>query len=120
MTVKTIKFTPEEEAFIRHRMEMAGETNFSAHIKRVYFGHLKPTEGPLGAIKTNTDLMLDMLVGLADRPEKEEQSRDAERRILSGIYYLLHMSASKDKRAFVDRVIDAQAIENYLKSSHQD
>lgn len=113
----------EEEAFIRERMAIAGETKLGAHIKRVYFGNLNPREGVLAEVRQNGEIALDMLATLArkaraDEPEIEldDDNRDTELRLLAAIFMMLHASIGKTQQALIDRYIDPKVVEDFLKA----
>jgi len=121
--ILSVRVNVEEEAFMRRQMEIAGESQLGPHIKRVYFGNLKPGEGVLPELRRNTELALSMLAELSKRgaplneaSREDLNNRDLELRLLSAIFVMLHTSVGNDSRTFISRYINYQAVETYLKS----
>lgn len=103
---------------------MAGETNMSAHIKRVYFGTLKPFEGPIAEVKTGVDqavYMLDKLTAAAgiavrDRDDSALDESDLQLRVMVLLYIMVHASVDKTTQVWADRYINRDALEAFLKA----
>lgn len=113
----------EDEAFMRRQMELAGESQLGSHIKRVYFGNLKPGEGVLAELRRDQQLTLSKLTELVKSggaksatDEAGDDDRALELRLLAAIFLMLEMSIGKDQKLIIGRYVDRNAIENYLKS----
>jgi hypothetical protein len=58
-TILSVGVTAEEEAAIRHNMRVAGETNLSAHLRRVYFSQGQGNDALIGEIRREIGALTD-------------------------------------------------------------
>lgn len=112
-----MKLSAEEEEIILRRMKMNGETNKSAHIKRIYFGNAGVGDFATTDLVRKIDSLADnayavtrligQLVELHDAP--------AALSMCAAILLLLYPSVPATARVQVDRYIDMRNIEQLLK-----
>ena len=121
--VLSIRLTIEEEAAMRRQMALSGDRELGPHIKRIYFGQLYPNEGVLGQLQRNSELALDMLATLGknprysgSEPDRDDNTRDTELRLLAAIFMMIHDSIGKTQQALISRYIDKQAVEDFMKT----
>ncbi|WP_244851818.1 hypothetical protein [Caballeronia sp. SL2Y3] len=121
--VLSIRLTAEEEAAMRRQMVLSGDRELGPHIKRIYFGQLYPSEGVLAELRRKSELTLDMLATLGrnarhvdNETDQDNNSRDTELRLLAAIFTMLHASVGKTQQALINRYINYEAVENFLRS----
>ncbi len=116
MAVFSFKANAEQERIVLDRMALAGETNRSAHVKRIYF------QGPTGNDELIGQLrkQIDMLAGAVEQSQAllrkmaGAKTDDLELKLLAGLYLLLYPSVEKGIQATVDRHLDFAVIESFL------
>ncbi|WLI87831.1 hypothetical protein Q4S45_13905 [Massilia sp. R2A-15] len=117
----TMKLSAEEEEIILRRMKLNGETNKSAHIKRIYFGNGG------GGDFTATDLVrkIDSLADNAHAVTRligqlvDVHEAPVALSMSAAILLLLYPSVPPTARAQVDKYIDMRTIEHLLKRGGQ-
>jgi hypothetical protein len=109
--------TADEEVMIRHRMQVAGETNLSAHVRRVYFSGGNDNDALLGRLQHQIDLLTDEVMQSQRllRLMASQKSDDMELQLLAGIYMMLHPSVDIAVRSTVDKYFDINGIEGFLR-----
>jgi hypothetical protein len=112
-----MKLSVEEEDLILRRMKMNGETNKSAHLKRIYFEHGGVGELTGGDIARKIDVLSDNAQALNDLLEKlvEMHKTPVDHTIAAAIFMLLYPSVPQTAQAQVDKYIDMRGIEAILK-----
>ena len=119
MATLSFKVDAEEEALIRYRMHQGGETNLSVYLRRqctggagaadmTHFGRLQAQVNQLtDAVEESQKLIRHMMSMRDDGMELQ---------LLAALYLLLYPSVDRDVQATVDRYLDRNGVENYLKS----
>jgi len=111
--------TDEEERIIEQRMLLAGDRSRSEHFRRIYFDSFQQGESTLGEVRAEIrDLAqgfeeLRRLIGkLADAG-----GGDVEQRLLAALFCMLYPSVTEGVQANMDRYMDKDAIEKFLKGT---
>lgn len=112
-----MRLSVEEEELILRRMKQSGETNKSAHLKRIYFDHGGAGELAGGDITRKLDGLSDNAQVLSDLLEKllELHKTPVDHTIAAAIFMLLYPSVPQTAQAQVDKYIDVRGIEAILK-----
>lgn len=109
-----IRFNDAEERVLLRLFAASGDTALGTHIKRVYFDASNPNTEALQRVRQE-------LEGLRESIERWQGSGAAGVdpqllvSLLCGVYLMVRKSVTDGVRAQADQLIDATAVENYLR-----
>ncbi|HZW12917.1 MAG TPA: hypothetical protein VFF81_06975 [Noviherbaspirillum sp.] len=116
MPTLSFKVSFEEEAAIRYRMMVAGETNLSRHLREICLGEPTQNDEQLGRMHEQIGYLTETVHALQNlmRQQARQKDGDVELRLMAGLYMMLYRSVEPEVQALVDRYLDATVIENFL------
>lgn len=116
MPTLSFKVDEQEEAAIRFRMMVAGETNLSRHLRRLVLNRGNENESLLGDISRK----LDKLAASVEhghhliRDQASQDRSDVQVSLLAGLYLMLYSAVEPDVRAYADKHLDIAAVRGLL------
>lgn len=122
MRTLSFKVDDQEEKAIRFRMHVAGETNLSAHLRRVVLSSGNENTPLLGAMARQLDRMSDAIERNHKllRQSAQKRDTDVELSLLAGMYLMLYGAAEPGVRTTVDRYLDVKSIRGLLGDYEED
>ncbi|SEK16546.1 MULTISPECIES: hypothetical protein [unclassified Variovorax] len=109
-----LRFNDAEERVLLRLFAASGDTALGTHIKRIYFDASNPNTEALQRFRHE-------LEGLRESVERWQGSSaggvDPQLLVslLCGIYLMVRKSVTEGVRAQADQLVDATAVENYLR-----
>lgn len=114
--VVSLKFN-DAEAETLHRVHAAsGTAGLSSHIKGVYFDALKLNVNVLDDIRAELDRIGEGIDAVRAAGQGARDS-DLLLSVVCGLYLMVRKSVSESVRAQADQMLDAKAIEDYLRGA---
>lgn len=112
-----IKFNDDEMERLEKSFGVSGEQHLSTHIKKVYFEAVRPSGDSLRTIRHQLDAMEGLMDRMAATQGEGQGSRDETLllTLVCGVYHMVRESIQGPARILVDKTIDANVVENYLK-----
>jgi thioredoxin-like negative regulator of GroEL len=119
MGLAQFRTTDKDEKIIAERMILAGETNRSAHFKRVYFGADQQAESAIGEVRAELRELaksVDDIRNLVTRVA-ENAGGDVEQRMLAALFLMIFRSVDSGIQSEISNHMDKAAIEKFLQGT---
>lgn len=117
--VVPMKFNDVELDMLNRCFAASGAKHLSTHIKEVYFAAMRPGTDSFVGLEGQLTAIEGMLAQLVDRQQDLGGSRDEGLllTLVAGIFHMLHGSVEPARRMLVDKTVNVQEVEQFLKGT---